>query len=696
MTHIDDILNPASIAIVGASDNPTRIGGRPLAMLLSGGFEGEIYPVNPTRSTVQGVKAWPSLADLPKPPDFVLVAVPAPMVNGVLRQAVLGKARTALVFSSGFAEDGDEGAARQAEMAKIAAEGGLRLLGPNCIGCFNLHNKFYPSFSATLDLAPVLPGATSIISQSGAIGTHLYGMAAKRGIKIGRLITTGNEADIHVGEVVHMLARDDKTEVILAYAEAIRDGAMLIEALDLARANRKPVIVVKSGRSAIGAQAIASHTASLAGEDETFDAVLAHHGAWRADSLEEMVDLAAAARPKIYPAGKRLGIITISGGAGIMMTDCAETYGLDVAEMPKAAQSQIKSAMPFASPRNPIDVSAQIMNDLSTLPEAVATMLDAGRYDVLAGFWATAPSNPTIGTKLRDTLTSALASRPPVLFPQVFMTDQDARNDYECAGFPTYYDTNHAVRAIAAMCHFGNAFSRPPVPKPLPISVRIPHRSAIGERDAKEILAAAGLPVSLDVLINTPADATAAVRANAPAAMKIASPDILHKSDIGGVALSILENEAAGTFERIMKSAALHAPDAQLDGVLVSPMARDGVDLILGGRNDPIFGPMILVGLGGIFAEVLKDTVLRPAPVDPATAHDMINSLRGCDLLRGARGSQPVDLDSLADSISLFSRIFAGLCDQFSSVEINPLRAFPDGCIALDAAFVRHDGITRQ
>ena len=178
--------------------------------------------------------------------------------------------------------------------------------------------------------------------------------------------------------------------------------------------------------------------------------------------------------------------------------------------------------------------------------------------------------------------------------------------------------------------------------------------------------------------------------------MKIASPDILHKSDIGGVALSILENEAAGTFERIMKSAALHAPDAQLDGVLVSPMARDGVDLILGGRNDPIFGPMILVGLGGIFAEVLKDTVLRPAPVDPATAHDMINSLRGCDLLRGARGSQPVDLDSLADSISLFSRIFAGLCDQFSSVEINPLRAFPDGCIALDAAFVRHDGITRQ
>ena len=305
MTTLDDLLNPSSIAIVGASDDPTRIGGRPLSHMIKQRFEGGVYPVNPKRDTIQGLKAYPSLTDIPGDVDFVLVAVPAPAVAEVVRQAAAKRAKTVMVLSSGFAEIGGAGVAMQDELTALAQETGVRIVGPNCLGAFNAATRFFPTFTSTIDRATPVPGGISIASQSGAYGSHIYMVSHLRGLGIGYWLTTGNEADLHVAECIRILAEQDDVHTIMAYAESIKDGPMLIEALDTARADRKPVIFMKVGRSEVGAQAASSHTASLAGEDAIYDAVLRQYGAYRARSTEQMLDIAYACRPRIYPAGKR-------------------------------------------------------------------------------------------------------------------------------------------------------------------------------------------------------------------------------------------------------------------------------------------------------------------------------------------------------------------------------------------------------
>lgn len=386
MTTLDDLLSPKSIAIVGASNDPTRIGGRPLSHMIQQKFDGAVYAVNPKRDEVQGLPAYPSLAGVPAPVDFVLIAVPAKLVAEQVRIAATKGAKTAMVFSSGFAEVGGEGIALQAELEAVARETGVRVLGPNCLGSFNAERRFYPTFTSTIDRATPVPGGIAIASQSGAYGSHIYMASHVRGLGIGYWITTGNEADVSVAEVIKLLAEHDDVHTILAYSESIKDGAMLVEALETARANRKPVVFMKVGRSKIGAAAASSHTASLAGEDAVYDAVLAQHGAWRVRSTEEMLDIANAARPRIYPTGRKLGLVTISGGAGVLMADSAEDEGLDVAPMPDDAQAELKAILPFAAPRNPVDVTAHFFNDLSLIPRFTRTMLDRGGYDGLIGF----------------------------------------------------------------------------------------------------------------------------------------------------------------------------------------------------------------------------------------------------------------------------------------------------------------------
>ncbi len=279
MTTLADLLEPRSIAIVGASDDPTRIGGRPLSHMIKQRFDGAIYPVNPRRDTVQGLRAYPSLADIDGDLDFVLVAVPAPLVVDQVRAAASKNARTVMIFSSGFAETGPEGTAMQDELTRIARETGVRVIGPNCLGAFNSATRFYPTFTSTIDWATPEPGGISIASQSGAYGSHIYMASHRKGLGIGYWLTTGNEADLHVAEAIRLLAERDDVHSIMAYAESIKDGAMLVDALEVARANRTPVIFMKVGRSEVGAAAASSHTASLAGEDAIYDAVLRQHGA---------------------------------------------------------------------------------------------------------------------------------------------------------------------------------------------------------------------------------------------------------------------------------------------------------------------------------------------------------------------------------------------------------------------------------
>lgn len=692
MTTLDDLVTPRTVAVIGASDTPTRIGGRPIAYFIKEKFKGEVYPINPNRDTVQGLKAYPTLDDVPGAIDFALVAIPAAGVVDVVRQAAAKKVKTVMIFSSGFGEMNEEGRAAQDELTQIARETGTRVIGPNCLGVFNSQIGFFATFTQTIERVTPKPGGLAIASQSGAYGSHIFYLAQQRGLDISYWVTTGNEADVHVAEVIKMLAEKDDVETIAAYVESVKDGDMLVEALETARAARKPVVLMKVGRSDVGAKAASSHTASLAGEDAIYDAVLKQCGCYRARTTEEALDVAYAARPKIYPVGKRVGLVTISGGAGVLMADAAADHDLDVAEMPADAQAEIKKLVPFAGPRNPVDVTAQFFNDLSLAGKFTTLMLDRGNYDGLVGFWTTVAGSPVLAPTLQAQLKSALDGRDDKLFIQSMVAPPEISKTYEDAGFPVFEDASRAVGAMAAMMFYGMSFAqgRPSVPA-VPEVAALPDGD-LGEREAKAVLSAFGLPLVDDVLATTADEAAAAAeKAGGAVAMKIASPDILHKTDVGGVALGVAGGDGARTaFNDIMTKCKAAVPGARIDGVIVSPMIGAGVDCILGAKIDPVFGPVVMFGLGGVFTEIMKDVSFRRAPVSKETAHEMIEELKGAALLKGARGAEPCDLDALAECISRFSVFAAAHKDNVESIEMNPVRALPDRCIALDALIVKH------
>ncbi|MEM7745673.1 MAG: acetate--CoA ligase family protein [Pseudomonadota bacterium] len=690
MTTLDDLVMPRSVAVVGASDNPARIGGRPLNYFLNYGFDGAVYPVNPNRDIVQGAKAYPTLTDVPGEVDFVLVAVPAPAVMGVVREAAAKGAKCCMIFSSGFAEVSEQGAAWQDELTQIARETGTRIIGPNCLGVYNHAHQFYPTFTSSLEYAPPIPGNVGVASQSGAYGSHIYFVARRKGLGINYWLTTGNECDVHTAEVIRLMAEADDVHTIMAYVESIKDGDVLLDALSIARSNRKPVVMMKVGHTDVGAQAASSHTASLAGEDAVYDAILREGGAYRARNTEEMLDVALACRPQIYPVGKKVGLVTISGGGGILMADAASDCGLDVAPMPEDAQRAIKEIVPFAGPRNPVDVTAQFFNDLSLIDQFTEMMLDKGGYDGLVGFWTSVAGNPNLSGELIARLKKAMEGRDDTLFIQSVIGPDDIIAKYEAEGFPCFEDPSRAVRAMAAAMYFGTSFAKGSGDAPaLPDLPALPD-GPMGEHEAKAILAKAGLPMVEDVLVKSSKEAHEAVQAlHGPAAMKIASPDILHKTEAGGVALHVTEDLAGQTYNQLTANASHYDPKAHIDGVIVSPMVNGGVELILGAKNDPVFGPVVMAGLGGVFTEIFADISFRKAPVSEAMAREMLEELRGVALLKGYRGKSPVDLDATSEAISKLSIFAAAHSDVIESVEMNPVRARAHDCVALDALIVR-------
>ena len=690
MTSLRDLLNPRAVAVVGASNDATRIGGRPIAYMLKAGFDGVILPVNPKRETVQGLPAAPSVADLDQSIDFAIVAVPAPAVNDAIRACAAKGAKACLVFSSGFAEADAAGAALQAETAAVARQTGIRIVGPNCLGVFNAQNGFMASFSATLERGAPRPGSLAVASQSGAYGSHIYIVARQHGLNVGKLITTGNEVDVDVAEAIRLYAEDDEVHTIAAYAEGVKDGARLIRALETAHDARKPVIFMKVGRSKVGARAATSHTASLAGEDAVYGAVLRQYGAYRARSTEEMLDIAYACRPRTFPTAKRLGLVTISGGAGVLMADAAEDFGIETPPMPEAAQAELKALLPFASPRNPVDVTAQAFNDMRLVEANMRIMLEQGDYDAILAFWTSVAGTPTIAEKLIAAVTRGVAGFDDRLIVHSLVATQDIVEQYEAQGHLVFEDPTRAVAAIAALMWFGESFARSR--RAAPAASALPDLPAgqLGEQAAKAVLAAAGIAVVADRLARTPSEAAAAAQAfGVPVAMKVASADILHKTEVGGVVLNVQPADAAAAFEAIVARSGERAPHATVDGVLVSPMIAEGIECILGAKTDPVFGPVVMVGLGGIFAEIFEDVSFRHAPIGRGEARAMIDELRGAALLKGARGSAAVDLGALAEAISRLSIFAAAHADKIASIELNPLRALPDGVVALDALIVK-------
>lgn len=684
---------PRSVAIVGASDDPTRISGRALRYLIDGGFQGEIFPVNPTRPAVQGLQAYASIAELQQVPDVAIIAVSSRLTGAAVRECAGKGVKAVVLFSAGYAETGDEGAGAQDEILTAARATGMRVLGPNCLGLFNSALGFYGTFSGTLEHGMPFPGPISVVSQSGAYGAHLAYLLRERRLGVRYCVTTGNEADVDLGQSLLWLARQPDVGIIVAHAEGIRDGATFVEALRVAHDNRKPVIFMKVGGSAAGSRAASSHTAALAGADAVYDSVFQQYGVHRARSIDEQLDVAYACARGVLPRGNRLGVITVSGGGGIHICDAAERQALDVAPMPDTTQRRLKAMLPYAAVANPVDATAQAVNDMSVLERYLEAMLEEGGYDSLIGFFTTVAGAAPFAQPLRQTILRATRGYGDRLIVLCMLADAEIVRAYEDSGFLVFQDVDRAVAAIAALTRLSQVFRQELVPRPAAEVGTAPlPREPLSEYQAKRLLAAAGIPMLPERLVASAQESAAAGDAlGYPVAMKIVSPDIVHKTEIGGVLLDVQDAAAARNgFETLWQRATKAAPGARIDGVLVTPMAGKGVETIIGVQSDPTFGPMVMFGLGGIFVEVFKDVTLRLAPFDQDEALRMIGEVKGHALLEGVRGAPRCDIPALARTLVAVSRFAAAHTNQLESIDINPFLVLPEGqgAVALDALIV--------
>jgi acyl-CoA synthetase (NDP forming) len=690
------LLAPRSVAILGASNDPLRIGGRPIACMKAQGFAGSLFPVNPNRAEVQGIKAYPSIAELPEVPDVAVVAIPAPLVVDAIAQLAARGVKGAVIFTSGFAEVDAAGADTQARMVAAARAGGMRLLGPNCLGVFDGRTGYYATFTAAMDSGWPIPGRIAIASQSGAYGTHLYAAARNRGLGASLCVMTGNEADITVGEAIGWLAEHEDTDVIAVYAEGIRDSSTFVAALARAREVKKPVVLMKVGRSVLGSAAARSHTAAIAGDDAVFDAVLAEFGVVRARTTEEMLDIAHTATRRIYPARNTLGVITVSGGAGVLISDAADAAGVAMPEMPQAAQARLRELVSFCAPRNPVDCTAQVSNDWSLAGTFMESMVQDGDYTSVLAFFSQVGGSSN-APKLRAQLQTVREHHPDRLFVLSVIAPPERIREYEADGYICHEDPSRAVVAIAAIGRFGAAFAATkPVPPPTLPAIALPSSSP-SEAEAKRLLAEAGLSAVPERVCATANEASeAAARFGFPVVMKIVSPDITHKSEIGGVLLNVADaDQVRDGFALLLDRAGKAAPAARLSGVLVAKQLRGGVECILGIQRDPVFGPVAMFGLGGVFVEVLKDVVFHRCPFGIDVAERLIRGIRGAPLLLGARGRPAIDIPALATMLARLSVFAHAAGPRLRSVDLNPVFAMPhgEGALAADAVIDLDDTI---
>ncbi len=687
LVGLDAMMRARRVAVVGASSDAGKIGGKPVA-LMKKHFDGSIVPVNPNRPEILGLEAVPRIGVMTDPADLAVVAVGAAQAEDAVAECLEAGVRSIVLFSAGFGEIDAAGRAAQERIARLCRASGARLLGPNSLGLINFHTGLYATFSAALDNVWPRKGTVGIASQSGAVGTYIMALAAEAGIGFSHFIATGNEADLDVADCVEWLAHDPQTRVIVAYIEGCRDGDRLKRALEAARLAGKPVIAIKPGASEEGLAAVKSHTGSLAGSKQVFDAVLKAYGAWPAASIEEAVDVALACGAGKFPVSAEAMIITPSGGVGIMMADACVEAGLSLPAPDAVIAAQVKTLLPLASIGNPIDTTAQVSNDFRLYGQVIDIVATGSGVPILLIFMAHMGKTPAVTELLKPILRDVAARYPDRVMAIVTRASDDFRTEMIEAGFLVFEDPNRAVQAVGALVHFGRHFARPPRPETALSATNLQElaEASTNPAAAATLLDSLGIPRQ-PVLPAADADAAtvAAQQVGYPVVLKIDSPDIQHKTEVGGVHLG-LRDEASLRYawSRIMADAARLAPAARISGATVSPMLTGGVETIIGSQNDADLGPVVMFGLGGTMAEALKDVVFAPAPVDMATARGMIDEIRGHALFDGWRGAAPVDRETLATVVVAVSRFAAANRETVESLEVNPFVALPNGGAALD------------
>lgn len=698
---LDSFFNPSSIAIIGASRDATKIPGLLLAFLRKNQFAGAIYPVNPNYSDIDGLQCYPSLDAIGQPIDLAIVIIPARAVLGALEDCARLRVKHAIVISSGFAEEGGDSIAMQDAIAALAKRTGMRISGPNAEGYYNQIAGIAATFSPTVDAKPdqqrlaATRKRIGIVAQSGGIGFAIYNRAKALGIALSTVISTGNESDLGAGEFLDYMVQDTATDVVLLFIEGIRDVDKFLAAAEKAAAIGKPVIVTKVGRSGAGERAAASHTASMAGWTAAYDAVFARYGFIVSNDLDEAVAIAAVLTTSPLPKGERIAVVTVSGGAGIWGADAVSAQGMLVPELSDGVQATIRGLIPsYGSPRNPIDITAQAVHSggLQTTIELLARSDEVDAIMVVISL----SSETRMPFKTAELKPVIDAQSKPIVFWSYTLPSNFARAGLAESGVVVLSGLTHVSVALRRLMDHARfkpvepAASVVPVPRDLASHLTAP---TLSEHDSKMFLRMAGVSVPGEILVAERASLDSAIAdIGLPVAMKIQSRDIPHKSEVGGVKVGVAtREEAAAAYDALIAGAQKHRPQATLQGVLVSPMAKKGVEIIVGTLLDKTFGPMVMVGLGGVTTELFKDVVYRPAPVSAQEACDMLDALKGAPLLNGFRGAAKADVAAAAGLIAQISQLATQLEDDVTEIELNPVLVHPagEGVTIVDALVVR-------
>ncbi|WP_026354866.1 acetate--CoA ligase family protein [Massilia niastensis] len=689
MPHrLSPMLQPGSIAMIGASNDPKRIGGMPLDLLKHFGYQGRVYPVNPKYGDVFGYRCYPDIESVPAAPDLVVLAIGAADVTAMLRRCRAHGARAAIVYAAGFAEMGGEGAALQEELEAFARESGMPVAGPNCMGFANLNTHAYTAFASVFRNVEPQPGAgrASLVTQSGNVCSTVFALMRQLGVTVSHFINTGNEACVEFSEYLEYLAQDGDSDCVVGYIEQLRDGQRFIEAaLAFAEAG-KPMIMYKAGQTEKGSEAVRSHTSALAGNMALYEAAFRQLNVIQGQDFTQMADLAWLSGFRQRQGGKRVAIVTLSGALGAILADKFIGAGMDVPTLPDQVQQALRDGIPdYGMVSNPVDVTGNIVNNPDFVRSVFTALASTDAIDTVVVY-----ATGALLDRMAEPLLEVCAAHPR-LFVAIDTGKATCRARLAEGGIPVFTDIGRAAQALPAFCHWldGRAGvarwaelrksgAAAPVAREL---------AQLDEYRTKLLLSEFGVPpVAEAPAVDANAAVEAAVRIGYPVVLKILSADIAHKTEAGGVRLNLQDEAAVRTaFHEILAAARAHAPEARLQGVLVQAMSKGVAELIAGVTRDPVFGAALTVGLGGVLTELYRDVSHRLLPVDEHSATEMLRSIKAYPLLDGFRGRPKADVAAAAGAVAALSRAALALGEEVAEIEVNPLQVRQSGAVAIDA-----------
>lgn len=692
--NLEPLFRPKSIAIIGATEDPRRVAGLPLKYALDHGYKGKLFPVNPNRETVQGLKCYPSILEIPEEVDAAVIVVPAAIVPDVVGQCAQKQVKAVVIGVSGFAELDEEGRKRQDRISEIANRTGIRICGPNTNGLLNIHEGISLGYSFAQEV--VIPGRLAYVSQSGALLSASVPRFTRRGVGLSYFVGAGNQVDLEVFDYVRYLIDDLNTDAIAVYVEGFKDPQKFLDVADMALERGKPMVMLKVGRSELAARAAKSHTASLVGSDEVIDAICKQKGVARVDDFDELIAVSSVFLKCKPPKGNRVGVISSSGGAISLIADRAIGSALHFTDVSAKTKKKASKMLPwyggFGSPFDIAAAGSRATQEIELARAAVNFVLNDENVDVLTAIITPMDRRGTQNYIQAIVDLSKTSEKPVILFSPMASLREGEAEIFAEGDVPLLTDSAECVKALDALIKFAQAIKRygearefPTLTTPLNVEeIKKSLRSGskvLSEHESKELLSRYDIPITKETVVRSSDEAAEiATKMGYPVVLKIDSTDITHKTDTGAIKLGISNQiELIEGYNEIMVDTKKYAPEARIKGVLVQEMVKDAREVIVGMSHDPQFGPVVMFGLGGLFVEVLEDVSMRVAPLTRADAESMIKEVKGYDILKSFRGKPEADVEGIIDVLLKVSRLAVDLGDVISEIDINPLMVLDKG-----------------